>query len=237
MSRMIWFLAVVAAVAISGCSGNCCDKDNDYEWIALFDGSNVDAWRGINSDKFPDAGWKVEDGLLVFQRDEKRAGDIITKDEFSNYVLELDFKLSKSANSGIKYFVVEEMTKGTGGLGLEYQLLDDANHPDAKNGRNGNRTSASLYDLIAADVNKPTVPIDQWNTSRIVSDGPHVEHWLNGMKVLEYERGSQEYLDIVATSKYKNIKDFGQAPSGHILLQDHGDKVWFRNIRIRVIEK
>ncbi|MCK4999039.1 MAG: DUF1080 domain-containing protein [Anaerohalosphaera sp.] len=237
MNRIIILSIFIAAVAFSGCSCECCSNGERQNWISLFDGSNVDAWRGINSDKFPDAGWKVEDGMLVFEPGGKRAGDIVTKDEFSSFVLEMEFKLSTKANSGIKYFVVEEMSKGTGGLGLEYQILDDENHPDAKNGRGGNRTMGSLYDLIAADTNKPTLQIGQWNKAKIVSDGMHVEHWLNGMKILEYERGSKEFMDIIAISKYKSIKGFGVAESGHILLQDHGDKMWFRNIRVRVLDR
>ena len=231
MSRIIILSIFIAAVAFSG----CCSNGERQNWISLFDGSNVDAWRGINSDKFPDAGWKVEDGMLVFEPGKKRTGDLVTKDEFSSFVLEAEFKLSTKANSGIKYFVVEEMSKGSGGLGLEYQILDDENHPDAKNGRGGNRTMGSLYDIIAADTNKPPVQIGQWNKVKIVSDGMHVEHWLNGMKILEYERASKEFMDIVAISKYKSIKGFGIAESGHILLQDHGDKMWFRNIRVRVL--
>lgn len=224
---------VLLAMVMSGCSGVLHDEP---VWTVLFDGSNVDAWREINTDAFPQTCWVVEDDMLVFEPGKDCPGDIITRQEFGSFVLEMEFKLSKGANSGIKYFVVEELSKGRGGLGLEYQILDDANHPDARNGRDGNRTLGSLYDLKAARADKPVAAIGEWNTVRIVSDGAHVEHWLNGAKVLEYERGGEEYTELAAISKYKGIAGFGLAESGHILLQNHGDRVCFRNIRIQVLD-
>jgi hypothetical protein len=140
--------------------------------------------------------------------------------------------ITEGANSGIKYYVTEKENNKGSAIGLEYQILDDKNHPDAKLGRDGNRTMSSLYDLITAKNKRPN-PIGQWNTARIVSKNNHVEHWLNGMKVLEYERGSKEFREIVAISKYKDWPNFGEAPQGHILLQDHGNKVSFRSIKIR----
>jgi hypothetical protein len=119
-------------------------------------------------------------------------------------------------------------------IGLEYQILDDVQHPDAKMGRDGNRTLASLYDLIAADAGKQPNPIGEWNTARVFVKNSKVEHWLNGKKVLEYERGTPAFRDAVAASKYKNMTGFGEWAEGHILLQDHGNKVSFRNIKIRV---
>jgi hypothetical protein len=154
-------------------------------------------------------------------------------EQYSSFDLKVDFKLTEGANSGIKYFVTEEQPQTPGSaIGLEYQLLDDARHPDAKLGINGNRTLASLYDLIPATNKKPK-PIGEWNTARIVVKGKLVEHWLNGVKVLEYERGGKEFLAHKAESKFKDRKDFGEAPKGHILLQDHGNQVFFRNIKIR----
>ena len=147
----------------------------------------------------------------------------------------VDFKLTEGANSGIKYFVNTDLNKGPGSsIGLEYQILDDERHPDAKLGNHeGSRTVASLYDLIQADPDKPINPIGEWNTARIVSDGMHVEHWLNGVKVLEYERKSPEYKKLVSESKYAKWPNFGEGDEGHILLQDHGDLVHFKNIKLR----
>jgi 3-keto-disaccharide hydrolase len=165
-----------------------------------------------------------------------QGGDIITVEKFSDFELSVDFKLSPGANSGIKYFVDPGLNKGEGSsIGLEFQLLDDALHPDAKLGKNGNRTLASLYDLYAAPTTKKTNAIGEWNTARIVSRGAHVEHWLNGEKVLEYTRFTPQFRADVQGSKYKTWPDFGELREGHILLQDHGDAVSFRNIKIRVI--
>lgn len=230
MKSMLALLLTISV--LFGCAANAADENKD-NWTVLFDGKSMDAWRGHNSQTLP-AKWQVQEGVLVFDPAiEGKGGDIITKDEYADFEFELDFKITKGTNSGIKYFVVEEMSKGSAGLGLEYQILDDANHPDAKAGIDGNRTQSSLYDLIAADPNKPVNPVGEWNTAKIVSKGAHVEHWLNGKKVLQYERGSLPFMDIIATSKYKDITGFGLADKGHILLQDHGNKVFFRNIRIR----
>jgi hypothetical protein len=203
------------------------------QWQTLFDGSDVKAWRGINMATFPEAGWVIEDGSLVRDPSKGSSRDIITRDQYGDFELALEFRLTEAANSGIKYLVVESLSRGGSGLGPEYQILDDQRHPDARAGRDGNRTLASLYDILPARDDKPVKPIGQWNTARIVSRQMHVEHWLNGMKVLEYKRDDPAFRQKVAQSKFKDIPDFALAPKGHILLQDHGDKVYFRNIRIR----
>lgn len=197
-------------------------------WKLLFDGVSSAGWRGANKDKFPADGWEIKDGNLTITPGDG-GGDIVTVDEFGDFELTFEFRLSEGANSGLKYYVQE----AGGALGLEYQVLDDAKHPDAKNGRDGNRTLASLYDLIPAAKSKRPNATGNWNTARIVSKNNHVEHWLNGFKVLEYERGSKEYREIVALSKFKDKPGFGESPKGRILLQDHNDLVSFRNLKIR----
>ncbi|HOK96933.1 MAG TPA: DUF1080 domain-containing protein [Anaerohalosphaeraceae bacterium] len=229
-------LILLAAAGLLIWTAGCAKENNASEWTVLFDGTHVDAWRLLNGQDFPKTGWKIQDGLLAFEPDRQRSGDIITKDQFSDFELELEFKLTSGANSGIKYFVVESASSGNAGLGLEYQLLDDDRHPDAKAGIGGNRTLGSLYDLIAPAENKIVYPVGQWNTAKIVSVGSHVEHWLNGRKILEFERGSADFMNRIAQSKYKSIAGFGLAPAGHILLQDHGNAVYFRNIRIRTLQ-
>ena len=213
-------------------------------WKLLFDGKTTNGWRGAYKDKFPEKGWNVADGLLTIQQSDgsesQSFGDIVTDAEYTDFDLMFDFKLTEGANSGLKYFVVEHSPKPKGSaFGLEFQVLDDDKHPDAKLGRNGNRTVGSLYDLIPAS-SKQAHPIGDWNTGRIVSKGKHVEHWLNGKKVVDYERGSENFRKLVDMSKYKAPEynangRFGEAPTGHILLQDHGNKVSYRNIKIKTL--
>ena len=208
-------------------------------WRLLFDGSTTKGWRNAHADKFPDKGWVVKDGMLSVVEsggaESAHGGDIVTIDEYGDFELKVDVKLTKGANSGIKYFVTEKLgTPGRGSaIGLEFQLLDDAVHPDAKAGRDGNRTFGSLYDLIAAPATKPVKPIGEWNTAHIVSKGTKVEHWLNGTKLIEFDRASESFKKLVAISKYKEYVGFGQAKSGHLLLQDHGNTVYFRNIKVK----
>ncbi len=212
-------------------------------WIMLWDGKTTNGWRGAKLDKFPEDGWEIENGELSVMaaggQESKNGGDIVTDDEYGEFELRLDFKITEGANSGIKYYVDTETNKGEGSsIGLEYQILDDAVHPDAKLGNHdGSRTMASLYDLIQADTNKIVNPIGEWNQAHIISKNNHVEHWLNGLKVLEYERSSPKYRELVSESKYAKWANFGEADQGRILLQDHGNKVSFRNIKIRPLDK
>jgi hypothetical protein len=239
-----------ASVAMTGTNtdqmNSLTEEEKNNGWKLLFDGKTTSGWRGAYKETFPEKGWVVEEGTLsIMASDGSESasyGDIVTVDEFDNFELSFEFKLTEGANSGLKYYVVEHQPKPKGSaFGLEYQVLDDDKHPDAKMGSNGNRTVASLYDLIPA-TDKQVNPIGEWNQGRIVSQGNKVEHWLNGKKVVEYERGSQAFRDLVAKSKYaapdynKNGR-FGEAPKGHILLQDHGNKVSYRNIKIRTLPK
>lgn len=213
-------------------------------WRLLWDGKTSSGWRGIKAEAFPDPYWDMSDGVLTVHpaagAESSGGGSIITRDRFSNFELAADFNLTPAANSGIKYFVqsgfdAEKKTGAAPGIGCEFQVLDDKLHPDAKMGRDGNRTVGSLYDLLPASPSKKTNPIGEWNTARVVVRGRHVEHWLNGQKILEYERGSDAFRAAVAQSKFKNIPHFAEWPDGHILLQEHGDRVQFRNIKIRVL--
>lgn len=207
-------------------------------WEMLWDGKTTDGWRGARLDAFPDEGWTIQNGeLSVLSAEGKESaagGDIVTKDLYGDFTLKLDFKISKGdANSGIKYYVDTDINKGPGSsIGLEYQILGEE-HPDYGEGsQEGSRKMASLYDLIAADP-IPINPVGEWNTARIFSKDNHVEHWLNGAKVLEYERGSDEYRQLVSESKYVEFPNFGELEKGRILLQDHGDRVDFKNIKIK----
>ncbi len=212
-------------------------------WKLLWDGQTTNGWRGAKLDGFPEKGWIIENGELTVLAsggsESAAGGDIVTTDAYGDFELTVDFKLTEGANSGIKYYVDTELNKGPGSsIGLEYQILDDAKHPDAKLGNHeGSRTLASLYDLIQANPDKPAHPIGEWNTARILSQDNNVEHWLNGSKVLQYERKSDAYRKLVSESKYEKWPDFGELDNGQILLQDHGDRVSFKNIKIRPITK
>lgn len=210
-------------------------------WKLLFDGKTLAGWRGAYLDSLPAKGWKVREGMLIVQAsgggEAAFGGDIVTLGEYGSFDLRLEFKLTEGANSGIKYFVTEQQPRTPGSAkGLEFQLLDDTRHPDARLGINGNRTLASLYDLIPA-TRKEAKPVGEWNEARILVMGKHVEHWLNGRKVLEYERGGKRFLAHKAESKFKDLEGFGEPATGHILLQDHGNQVFFRNIKIRILDK
>lgn len=219
------------------------DEQNNG-WEMLWDGITTNGWRAARYDAFPaDSIWEIQNGELSVittgGKESAAGGDIITKDKYGDFELSVDFKLSLGANSGIKYYVDPELNNGPGSsIGLEYQLLDDDLHEDAKLGaQEGSRTVASLYDLIQADPNKPIKPIGEWNTAYISSKNNHVEHWLNGVKVVEYERGSPEFLKLVAESKYAKWPNFGMLEKGNILLQEHGFQVSFKNIKIHPIEE
>jgi len=210
-------------------------------WKLLFDGKTWNGWRGFRREKMPDEGWAIEDGAIKHVagngEQSKQGGDIITVGKYENFELQLEWRISPGGNSGIKYLVDEDMVKsGYSGLGFEMQVLDDERHPDAKLGIAGNRTASALYDLIAPK-NKVLHAVGEWNQVRLIVNGNHVEHWLNGGKVLEYELGSPQLKSLIAESKYKTIPGFGEVRKGHILLQDHGHEVWFRNIKLRELRE
>jgi hypothetical protein len=235
--------ALYTAPCLAQANNTLTSKEINDGWQLLFDGKTSNGWIGANMETFPTkpGGWIVKDGMITIQNsggeEAKNVGDIVTVKEYSAFDLKFDFRLTRGANSGVKYFVTLDEHTGGSAIGLEYQLLDDAVHPDAKLGRNGDRTLASLYDLIPS--NKPPAvirPIGEWNTGEIiVYPDNRVEHYLNGVKVLEYVRKSDAYRELVKISKYKVWKNFGEADKGHILLQDHGFEVNFRNIKIKTL--
>lgn len=197
-------------------------------WKLLFDGKSTTGWRGVNKDKFPDSGWAVEDGTLAILPG-GGGGDIVTDSMYSNFELTFDFKAPVNANSGVKYFVLEDTYVKGAALGLEFQTHDTGKRPLDDNDKH---SVGCLYELLQA-TNRTLNPPGEWNTARIVSRGITVQHWLNGTKILEYERGGKEFREAVAKSKFRNYPNFGEALKGHILLQDHSDRTYFRNIKIR----
>lgn len=202
------------------------------EWEILFNGNGMEKWKGKNGQNFLEKGWKIEDNLLFL---EGRGGDILTKEKYGDFELTFEFKLTEGANSGIKYFVNAVLNKENGKTminGPEYQIIDDYNYAGIKDDPNGTSSSAALY-LFYAPKNKKLNPHGEWNNGRIVSNGKKVEHWLNGIKVVSYERGSKDFLKRKATDKFRNDENYGEQESGHIMLTDHGDVVYFRNIKIR----
>jgi hypothetical protein len=249
------FLTVAMAV-ITGAGGqtiapNTLSRaEKSAGWRLLFDGATLTGWRGFHSDQTPagqipsgqiPSGWMAEGGLLRKApgrgTPERPSGDLITIDQFGSFELAIEWKISKGGNSGIKYLVSESLPPtGRGAISFEYQVLDDENHPDAKMGIAGNRTSGALYDLIPPGSVKKVRPVGEFNQTRIVVRGDKIEHWLNGAKVVEFDRSSEEYRKHLAESKFKTTKGFGEARQGHILLQDHGDEVWYRNIKIRELK-
>ena len=215
----------------SGPANTLSAEEKAAGWRLLWDGKTGDGWRSASTPEFPASGWEIENGTLIIN---KKGGDLVTRETFGDFELQLEFKLTPGANSGVKVFVGKHPGKdAVTSLGPEFQILDDERHPDAKMGKNGNRTIGSLYDVIPAPADKKVKPIGEWNHARILSRGKSLTFWLNGEKTVEVERGSPAWHEMVKTSKFKNNKGFGELPEGHILLQDHGDKVFFRNIKIR----
>ena len=215
------------------------EQEKSLGYRLLWDGKSAKGWTAAKNEIFPKNGWTIQEGVLSVLKDQAGqpavGGDIVRTKEFAAFELKFDFKLTEGANSGLKYFV---NTFNGSALGLEYQILDDAKHPDAKLGIKGNRTLASLYDLVPAQKVPASIKkVGEWNQGmiRVLADNK-VEHWLNGYKVLEFNRKSDEFKAFIAQSKFKNVQGFGLTSAGKIMLQDHGDEVSFRSLKIRELK-
>lgn len=235
---------------LTGANNKLTKQEKADGWQLLWDGKTTDGWRSPKSDSFPTKSWMITNGELSVvssgNAEAQAGGDIITKERYANFDLQADFKTTYGCNSGIKIFVqpnISPVNPKTGekaavgsAIGMEYQILDDDHHPDAKLGHDGDRRLGALYDLIPVKYAKHVNPMGEWNHAFIRSQGQHVEFWLNGFKLLEFERGSPEFRAAVAASKFKNIPDFGEWADGHILLQEHGSTVYFRNVKLRELK-
>ncbi|PHX92593.1 MAG: hypothetical protein CK546_09710 [Pedosphaera sp.] len=232
MKSLVTFASLLAFTALTAAAdlNTLTSAEQKDGWKLLFNGKSLDGWRTYKEGGKIGAGWIVEDGLLKKQA-KISGGDMMTVQTTSgtaNWELSWEWRIAKNGNNGIKYFITEAR-KGT--LGHEYQMLDDEGHPDGKVG--AHRQTASFYDVLPPAKDKPTKPVGEWNQSRIVVKGNTVQHWLNAAKVLEYELGSTAVKEAVAKSKFSKIGDFGTKVTGHILITDHNDECWFRNVKLR----
>ncbi len=223
-------LAVAIAVFMTVMPSAKADTPQDG-WTNLFDGASLKGWRGYKQPDATKTRWKAEAGTLTVDpgdgSDTRGARDLITVGTYDNFELAFEWKVAPGGNSGVKYFVLEDRDSA---IGHEYQVIDDAKHPDAKIGPQ--RQTAALYDVLPA-TNRPLKAAGEFNQSRIVVNGRNVQHWLNGTRVLQYELSSPALQAAIDKSKFKGIERFGKPQKGHILVQDHGDRVWYRSIRIK----
>jgi len=229
-------LVVAAALASAGCTNSAtrtASQAGDVSangWRVLFDGSDLSAWRGFKRQDVPPA-WRIEDGTLTFTpAGDGNGGDLITRDQYGDFELTLEWKISPGGNSGIMYKVTEAADR-TYETGPEMQVLDNARHPDGKNPLTSAGSDYALY----APPRDLTRPVGEWNAVRILVRGNHVEHWLNGEKSAEYELASPDWEAKVKASKFSEWPGYGRASRGHIALQDHGDRVWYRKVKIRAL--
>lgn len=218
-------LLVLAVSATAADPNTLTAEEKSGGWKLLFDGKTGAGWKAIGKSEFPAKGWVVEEGSL--KRKEAGGGDLLSTEEFENFELSWEWKISPGGNSGLKY----NLPDANKGVGFEYQMLDDEKNPDGIRGGRLHQTG-SLYDLIEPPADKKTKPIGEWNESRVLVKGNHVEEWLNGAKTVEFEMGSAELKAIIAKSKFKGVKGFGEKTKSPILLQDHGAEVEFRSIKI-----
>ncbi len=209
--------------AIAAAPNELTKSETAAGWKLLFDGKTSKGWRSFRKTTFPEKGWVIENGILKHVA-RGGGGDIITDGEYDNFDLEWDWMVPAGANNGIKYLITEKRDRV---VGHEYQMIDDKTAPEAKH------TTGSFYDVLPPSKEKPLKPVGEWNHSRVLIQGNHVEHWLNGSKILSYELGSEEVLKAVQNSKFKSIPDFGKKIKGHIILTEHTDEASYKNIKIR----
>lgn len=225
-----FFLALGLATLTARAEPNTLtDAEKAAGWRLLFDGKTTDGWVAIGKSEFPTKGWSVVDGTL-FHTKGGGGGDIVTREQFENFELTWQWKIGPVGNSGLKY----NLPDAAKGVGFEYQMLDDAQHPDGVRGGRLHQT-AGLYDIFEPGAEAKTKPIGEWNESRIVVDGTRIEHWLNGKKSLAFEFGSEALKAGIAKSKFKATANFGLKTKSPILLQDHGDEVAVRDVKVRAL--
>jgi hypothetical protein len=236
---MRYFYRAISVVTLFTCvsmvasgQNSLTSKEKKEGWMLLFDGKTTSGWKNFKGDKVSDR-WKVSNGELYLDKSVSQGGDIITENEYQDYELALEWKIAGCGNSGIMFNVVEDdKYEATYHTGPEMQVLDNTCHPDAKIIKH---RAGDLYDLISCS--KETVkPVGEWNQVKIVSKNAKMEFWLNGTKVVDFTMHTPEWDAMVAKSKFNTMPDFGKARKGHIALQDHGDAVWFRNIKIRELK-
>jgi hypothetical protein len=220
---------VLSAAAFAGELNTISDSEKAAGWKLLFDGKTLDGWQPIGKAGAPITGWVVKDGA-IFHGKGAGGGDIVTKDEYENFELTWEWKIGEVGNSGLKY----NLPDAKKGVGFEYQMLDDEKHPDGIRGGRLHQT-ASLYDLIEPAADRKVKPVGEWNESRLLVQGNHVEQWINGTKSVSFEMGSEELKALIAKSKFKGVAGFGMKTKSPILLQDHGDEVSVRNMKLRVL--
>jgi hypothetical protein len=231
ISSTLALLFAAASVVMAAPANQLTEQEKAAGWKLLFDGKTTRGWRTFKTQSFPNKGWVVEDDWLHCLGKgggSKGGGEIISDAEFDNFDLQWEWKLAPRGNSGVKYFVLETRNEA---LGHEYQIIDDERAPGVDKG-NPKQLTAAFY-AVLAPMRPPVKPPGEVNTSRVLVKGKHVEHWLNGVKVLEYECGSEVVKAAVAASKFKDKAGFGDKVRGHLLLQDHNSEVWFRNVKIR----
>jgi hypothetical protein len=249
--KVLYFLVILILFSCEekmGGSKTSSSAGQGAAWMLLFDGETLNGWRGLGRNGIPEKHWVVDNGTIykvasgnipvAADGQPLQGGDLLTQETYGNFEFKFEWKVSAGANSGVKYNVSEGVSQRYppihAALGFEYQVLDDDQHPD---GQQPNHRTGGLYDLIAPNEQKVVNPVGEWNESLIVFNNQHGEHWLNGKKIVEYDLGSERMNSLVAASKYAKIANFAKRRRGHLVLQDHGDAVWYRNLKIRVLEE